>query len=134
MSDRHLEQECHFVKDSDQVAKRQATAIDLLLKGFCMSEVARRVGVSKRTVYRWRYNHPQFIAVYARITQELHEQTARRAEQLVYKAMGIVGDAMSEGKKESARIPAQKPMTPGKCFERIIRIHSIRERVYNRPI
>ncbi len=99
-----------------------------------MSEVARRVGVSKRTVYRWRYNHPQFIAVYARITQELHEQTARRAEQLVYKAMGIVGDAMSEGKKESARIPAQKPMTPGKCFERIIRIHSIRERVYNRPI
>lgn len=89
-----------------KISKRQAVAIDLILKGFSMTEVARRVGVTKRTVYRWRYNHPQFIAVYARITQELHEQTARRAEQLVYKAMTIVGDAMGEEKKESMRLSA----------------------------
>jgi hypothetical protein len=75
--------------------------MDLLLRGFSMAEVGRRVGVTRKTIHRWRYNHPTFITVYSRLTAELQEQTARRAEGLVYRAMDIVGEVL-ERRDESA--------------------------------
>lgn len=85
-----------------QLSQRQARAMDLMLRGFSMTEVGRRLGVTRRTVHRWRYNHPTFITVYSRLTQELEEQTARRAEGLVYRAMDIVGQVL--GKPEESAL------------------------------
>ena len=53
------------------LSRRQAKALDLMLRGMAMAQIARELGVSRLTVYRWRNNHPLFLAVYARLTAEL---------------------------------------------------------------
>jgi len=40
----------------------QNQAIDLLIRGHCDTSVAAKVGVDRRTLYRWRNHHPAFIA------------------------------------------------------------------------
>jgi len=90
----------------EHLSPRQAQAMDLLLAGFSIAEVASRVGVSRQTIYRWRYNHPTFMSIYGRLTQEMSEQAGHRAEQLVYRALDIVQAALSAKKPSPGQLNA----------------------------
>jgi transposase-like protein len=49
---------------------KQALAVDLLASGMTVSEAARKIGVDRRTIYRW-FNDPVFMAELEDRRQEL---------------------------------------------------------------
>ena len=54
----------------------QAEALSLLLQGHSVNATAKRIGVVRHTVSRWRNHHPAFIAELNRQQEEVRSQTA----------------------------------------------------------
>ena len=54
----------------ERLKVKQTLAVDLLASGMTVSETARKVGVDRRTIYRW-YDDPVFMAELEDRRQEL---------------------------------------------------------------
>lgn len=52
---------------------RQLRAMDMMLSGTPLQEVAERVGVTRQTVSEWKNHHPEFKATFQRLMSEAEE-------------------------------------------------------------
>src|SRR5262245_37601891 len=59
------------------LAERQVLALQLLLEGYSDTDVAREIGVDRRTIYNWRQS-PDFAGELRSQTEELRTAVTRR--------------------------------------------------------
>jgi hypothetical protein len=65
----------------------QVVALDMILSGAGDSAVAREVNVNRRTIYRWRVEHPVFSQALAKRRQQLWELGVDRFRELTRLAL-----------------------------------------------
>lgn len=80
----------------DGLTPAQRLAVGQLLCGSTMAACAARVGVSVRTLHRWR-QLPAFAAVLNARSSEALETTCVRARNLMLKSTQVLADALREG-------------------------------------
>lgn len=73
-----------MTKSSKKLTPRQWKALDLMLAGLSLQEVAREVGVARQTISLWKNQSPEFKeqleALMAEVVEELrHSAPAREA-------------------------------------------------------
>jgi hypothetical protein len=71
----------------DGLSDAQLVALDMVLSGASDSAVAREVKVDRRTVYRWRVEHPVFSATLAKRRRQLWELGVDRFRELTKLAL-----------------------------------------------
>lgn len=74
----------------------QARALSLLLQGHSVTAAARRLGLERHTVSRWRNHHPAFVAELNRQQQELLSQTAVLCHRAVRKSFKRIHAALNK--------------------------------------
>lgn len=80
----------------DGLTAAQRLAIGQLLCGSTMAACAARVGVSVRTLHRWRHQ-PAFAAVLNARSAEALEASCVRARNLMLKSTQLLAEALQEG-------------------------------------
>ena len=94
-------QECpvksHIIEfPSHALSTEQHRAMELLLAGQSATQVATRLGLDRRTLYRWRH-HPAFQAELNRRQLEMSEATDQRLRRLAEKAASVIEKKLDEG-------------------------------------
>jgi hypothetical protein len=74
----------------DPLPDRQQRAIDLIVAGFPESHVAQVLGVSRRTLYRWRTDDPGYAAHLDRRRNECLQAASDRFRALLDTALDLV--------------------------------------------
>ena len=75
--------------DADGLTQSQHNAINRLLEGAADSTVATDVGVSRRTIYRWKHQDEAFMAELQRRRNELNDEHTDRLRALLGKALDV---------------------------------------------
>ena len=75
--------------------ERQLLAIELILAGKPDTQVAKSVGVNRRTVCRWRYEHEPFITELNRRRREWWGGVANRFRALLEPAVDVLGGQLT---------------------------------------
>ena len=75
--------------DADGLSQSQHNAINRLLEGAADSTVAADVGVSRRTIYRWKHEDQAFMAELQRRRSELNDEHTDRLRALLGKALDV---------------------------------------------
>ena len=75
----------------------QARAMDLLLTGQTLLHVAEVLGISRRTLTRWKTVHPEFVAEYNRRISAQADVTAARLRHIIDLATARVETVLSSG-------------------------------------
>lgn len=87
----------HIIEFPSQVLSvEQHRAMELLLAGQSATQVATRLGLDRRTLYRWRH-HPAFQAELNRRQLEMSEATDQRLRRLAEKATSVIERKLDEG-------------------------------------
>jgi transposase-like protein len=100
-----------------ELPARQAAAVELLVAGRTVCAVARHLGVSRRSVFRWK-NDPRFNAAVAERVKELGRslgtERARRASAPVRPAARVAESSAPtpEERREMERLFARAGITP----------------------
>lgn len=85
-----------------QLAGEQRTAMEQLLLGKSICDVATASGVARTTIYRWLKKDPNFQAVYNQWHEEMRESCRSRLLMLSDKAAGAIEKALDGGDARSA--------------------------------
>ena len=80
----------------------QYQCIELLLLGNSVTQVARKVGVDRRTIQRWRSGNPHFQAEYSRRMLEATECSEQRLRRLSEKAVSVIERHLDENSLQAA--------------------------------
>lgn len=80
----------------------QSQGIELLLMGNSVTQVARKVGVDRRTIQRWRSSNPNFQAEYHRRMLEAMECSEQRLRRLSEKAVSVIERHLDENNLTAA--------------------------------
>ncbi len=80
----------------------QVLAVDVLDAGGSQVEAAEKAGVSRVTVSRWLHHHPAFVAELNRRQVERASRVAARSDELTFKAMEVVAQAVEQGDTSAA--------------------------------
>jgi hypothetical protein len=92
-------------KASEPVTKgltdQQLQAIELLVQGTRPGVIARKIGISRETLWRWR-KLPQFRTHLDLVRYELHAARVDRIWTLVDKAYDVVEETLEEGDSQVA--------------------------------
>ena len=84
-------QDPHAVRDEDEtLSVQQLKAVALLLRGMKDGQVADAVGVSRRTIVRWRMEDPDFIAELRCRRRQLCEGSADRLRELLDPSIDVL--------------------------------------------
>lgn len=94
-------QECpvksHIIEFPSQIlSAEQHRAMELLLAGQSATQVATRLGLDRRTLYRWRH-HPVFQAELNRRQLDMLEATDQRLRRMAEKAASVIEKKLDEG-------------------------------------
>jgi transposase-like protein len=81
---------------------RHSNAIEELAAGASVSEAARRLGVSRRTIERW-IREPEFLARLNRRRREVWTSAHDRSRRLVHQALAVFETELEAGNLEAAR-------------------------------
>ena len=79
------------------LSDKQEMALELVMSGMTDGEVAKRVGVSRQWVNRWRNRDGDFMEALEMRRQMLREQHMKRLSQLMDQAIAILGEALEAG-------------------------------------
>ena len=82
--------------DVDGLTQRQHNAINRLLEGAADKDVAADVGVSRRTIYRWKNEDEAFMAELERRRKELNDEHSDRLRALVGKALDVLDEHVQD--------------------------------------
>jgi len=93
--------------DASDLTGKQLAAIPLLATGSHYTEVARAVGVDKRTVWSWR-KKPAFVAALNAEMLSIREAAQARLLSLANKAFDALERTLVETDNDNARIAAVK--------------------------
>ena len=85
-----------FEFPSSPLSAEQHRAMELLLLGQSTTQVAAKLGVDRKTLYRWR-RHPAFQADFNRRQIEMSESTDQRLRRLTEKAAAVIEKKLDEG-------------------------------------
>jgi hypothetical protein len=88
-------------REPADLADRHIRAVDLIVSGLKPSAVARELGVSRETLWRWR-QLPAFRGQLERLRLELHRARVDRIWALVDKSYDVVEDHLDEGDPQVA--------------------------------
>ena len=80
----------------------QYQCIELLLMGNSVTQVARKLGVDRRTIQRWRSGNPHFQAEYNRRMLEATECSEQRLRRLSEKAVSVIESHLDENNLAAA--------------------------------
>lgn len=80
---------------------QQLQAIEFLVQGLRPGIVARRVGIARETLWRWR-QRPEFRQHLERLRSELHASRVDRVWTLVDRAYDVVEEHLEEGDPQVA--------------------------------
>jgi hypothetical protein len=84
------------VSDKQGLNEKQELAIDLVMVGLSDGEIAKRVGVSRKTINKWRNQDMDFRALLAERRVALRERHQDELSGLVSEAIGVMREAMRE--------------------------------------
>ena len=87
--------------DAEGLTQEQRRAIQLLLMGKTVSEIAVTLGKDRKTIYRWRQN-PRFIAELNRQQLEMQESVNLRLRGLAKKAVLVLERSLDQGNLRAA--------------------------------
>lgn len=79
------------------VAPKKLQAIELLALGIRPGEVARRIGISRPQLWRWRTQDPVFASAYRDLLREAQTDRQERMSALVDGAMAVAEELLEEG-------------------------------------
>ena len=79
------------------LSDKQEMAVDLILAGMNDREIAKRMGVSRKTINTWRNHDEDFRTLLAERRMALHERHHDELSGLVSEAIGVMREAMREG-------------------------------------
>ena len=82
--------------EEEKLSDRQLRAVVLMLDGKHDSEVAQQVGVSRRTLIRWRLEDADFIAELRRRRRQLWNATADRLRSLLDPAVDVLAEQLRD--------------------------------------
>ena len=80
--------------ETGQLTIKQKQALELLLTGASLTEVAEKVGVARQTVSVWHNRDTRFIAELNRRRKELWVSNQDKLRQLVSDAVDVLADEM----------------------------------------
>ena len=83
------------------LAPEKLRAIELLLLGESVTDTVRKLGIDRKTLYRWRKS-PQFQAETNRRQKELMESTQQRLRRLSVKAVEVIEKHLDSGDLKAA--------------------------------
>ena len=83
------------------LADRKLRAIDLLVAGRPLIEVAKDVDISREQLWRWR-QEPEFITRQEQVRAEAHMARADRLWSLIDKAQDVAEESLDEGDPQLA--------------------------------
>jgi len=86
---------------------KQEKAIMLLLENKKMEEVAQKLGISTKTLYRW-LKQDAFKQRFAEVRQELFNEALNSLKTLTKEAIDTLEDILKNGTKETSRVTASK--------------------------
>jgi len=95
------QQKLKLVETSVDLAVQKQRAIQLLLEGKAVSQVADLVSVDRTTVYRW-LKEPSFVAERNRQANELRDAAQSRLHALVGKSIDVVERQLAAGNLKAA--------------------------------
>lgn len=75
---------------SRQLSVKQEQAIELLVAGKTVTEVAEEVGVTRQTVSEWKNHDPVFVAEFNRRRSEMWEGGRERLRSLLDRAVEVL--------------------------------------------
>jgi len=84
------------VSDKQGLNEKQELAIDLVMVGLSDGEIAKRVGVSRKTINKWRNQDMDFRALLAERRVALRERHQDELSGLVSEAIGVMREVMRE--------------------------------------
>lgn len=76
------------------LSPKQSHAIDLMICGHSDTSICARVGIDRKTLYRWKNHHPAFIVTLNFRQQQLLSQSALSYRRSLRKSFKIVNAAM----------------------------------------
>ena len=79
------------------LSDKQEMALELVMSGMTDGEVAKRVGVSRQWVNRWRNRDGDFMEALETRRQMMREHHMNRLSQLMDQAIAILGEALEAG-------------------------------------
>lgn len=82
-----------FAPPAQELTVRQCKAIDMLLAGAKLNDIADQTGVNRTTLWRWRNRDPDFVA---KLKQYREQLTARIRDRVL-----AMGDAAADGVKRA---------------------------------
>jgi len=86
---------------------KQEKAIMLLLENKKMEEVAQKLGISTKTLYRW-LKQDAFKQRFSEVRQELFNEALDSLKTLTKQAIDTLDDILRNGTKETSRVTASK--------------------------
>lgn len=80
-----------------KLSPAQTVAVDVLDAGGSQLDAAAKAGVSRVTISRWTHHHPAFVAELNRRCIERAGRVAAQSDELIFKAMELVAQAIDQG-------------------------------------
>ena len=82
---------------NDDLSDKQEMALELVMNGMKDGEIAKRVGVSRQWVNKWRNQDSDFMYALQMRRQLMREKHMDSLSQLIEKSIKIVNEALVEG-------------------------------------
>ena len=95
------QQKLKLVEPPIDLAIQKLRAIQMLLAGRAVSQVAEAIGVDRTTIYRW-LKEPSFVAERNRQSKELRDAAQSRLHALVGKSIDVVERQVAAGNLKAA--------------------------------
>lgn len=83
------------------MSDKQEMALELAVCGLTDVEIARRVGVSRQWVNKWRNQDRDFKEAIAEQRQRMRERHMDRISQLLEQAIGVLEETMATGDEQA---------------------------------
>lgn len=96
----------HTAPTLPRIDAKQDLALTAIMSGATDGEAAKRAGVRRETVHRWRHADPHFIAELARRRDELWGGQVDQLRGLFAKAIGALSDALDVKSPPAVRLKA----------------------------
>ena len=87
--------------DKTDLNDKQERALELVISGMTDGEIAKRIGVSRQWVNKWRNQNAEFMYALQMRRQLTREKQMDQLNQLLEKAIEIVKDALENGDEQT---------------------------------
>ena len=84
--------------------KEQVQALDLLAQGMRLGQVAQHLSIDRSTLYRWKTQHPPFIAALNRRHKETFDSLSVKVSHVLRDAISEVGRSLKQKRNKQQRL------------------------------